>query len=361
VIGRLRRLAPTLAAAAALLALLPGSSPAGTRETPQVSSPFTSELPGGVLRDAVLDGLSRRAARAIAADARSRYPVHDGAGRSVEIRVSSLCQLLCPGLDPQGVADFLGGLPHRGEIGALIVDLVTGNEIATRCGPGTLACYYPAQNLIVARGDDATVGGVSRDFVLAHEYGHHLANNRSNPPWPSIDWGPKRWSTYERICQGVSSGRYYPGDEGARYYQNPGEAFAEAFAFNRFPNETTWEWDPSLRPDANAFKAIRRDALNPWTGRTRVRWRGRLPAGGQVVRRFPTPLDGRLSVRVHALQGGGALGFAVSSGNGEHSFGAGSADAQSVNGTLCGLAAVRVAVVGPVRSNQRFQLTLLRP
>lgn len=359
--ARLRFRASALLLALALLLLLPTGSPAGTREPPGLG-PFSTELPGGdVFRDAVIEAPSRRAARAVAADAARRYPVHDEADRSVEIRVSSLCQLLCPGVDPQGVADFLGGLPHDAEINSLIVDLVTGSEIATRCGPGTLACYYPSLGLMVARGDNATVGGVSRDFVIAHEYGHHLANNRSNSPWSGIDWGTKRWSTYERVCQGVESGRYFPGDEGSRYYQNPGEAFAEAFAFNRFPNETTWSWDPSLRPDENAFMMIRRDAVNPWSGRTRLRWRRVLPRrrASSLSRRFLTPLDGRLTVRLRHPPGA-ALGLELRSGNGQRTL-AVSGPNRALTYTVCGRTAVRVVVTASGRGGWSFNVNLLRP
>ena len=51
----------------------------------------------------------------------------------------------------------------------------------------------------------------------------------------AVDWGTERWASLENVCQGKRSGRLYPGDEGSHYFEDPGEAFAEAFAHLPLP------------------------------------------------------------------------------------------------------------------------------
>jgi hypothetical protein len=76
---------------------------------------------------------------------------------------------------------------------------------------------------MIVAGED-TLGGVPREQALAHEYGHHIARHRLNTPWPAIDWGPKRWASYENVCQNVKSGSMFPGNETEPQYKlNPGE------------------------------------------------------------------------------------------------------------------------------------------
>ena len=43
------------------------------------------------------------------------------------------------------------------------------------------------------------VGTTTAASVLTHEYGHHIADSRQNPPWPSVNWGTKRWASYENV------------------------------------------------------------------------------------------------------------------------------------------------------------------
>src|SRR5206468_2326437 len=56
-------------------------------------------------------------------------------------------------------------------------------------------CYFPATGDIFAVGEDTPWSTVEE--VVTHEYGHPVANNRLNDPWPAIAYGTKRWSTYE--------------------------------------------------------------------------------------------------------------------------------------------------------------------
>ena len=90
--------------------------------------------------------------------------------------------------------------------------------------------------------------------VARHEYGHHIALNRSNAPWPAFDWGPKRWATAAHICPRVRWNTAYPGDESLLYKLNPGEAFAEAYRVlvDMLLGEAHPAWplvDPSFYPD----------------------------------------------------------------------------------------------------------------
>src|SRR5439155_24542812 len=102
------------------------------------------------------------------------------------------------------------------------------DEVTSICSSDADACYDPQSETIVLPGEpppDAT----PVEELAAHEYGHHVANNRDNPPWDAETWGPKRWASYEGVCPRVRNGTAFPGDEGANYDLNPGEGFAESY------------------------------------------------------------------------------------------------------------------------------------
>jgi hypothetical protein len=54
-----------------------------------------------------------------------------------------------------------------------------------------LGCYG-GQTLVVV---GESMDGIAPSSIATHEYGHHVAANRSNAPWPAIDWGTKRWAS----------------------------------------------------------------------------------------------------------------------------------------------------------------------
>lgn len=319
-------------------------------------------------RDAVIGEASATSARISAGAAAARYPIEDGTGATIAVAVTPSCQLRCAAADPQQIARFVGTLIHGPEVELLTVQLDTPAQLELECGYGAHACYFPAENRIVLSGEDAPApDGASRDYVLAHEYGHHVANHRESvAPFPAaIDWGTPRWSSHEQICRAHRRGAIFPGDEGARYERNPGEAFAEAFARYRFPKaDVRWGWAPKLRPGAAALKAIREDTLTPWEGRTRIRLAGPArPAGRRgLVRTFRTPLDGRISLEPAAAS---ASPFEVSLWSTEgrilRSSAAAARRARQLNFTVCGQSRLRVVLESGRGARRPVPLLVERP
>jgi hypothetical protein len=127
-----------------------------------------------------------------------------------------------------------------------------------------------------------------------------IALNRSNAPWPALDWGPKHWATAARVCPRVRWNNAYPGDESLLYKLNPGEGFAEAYRFlvDTQLGEAHPAWplvDASFYPDQAALDAFEQDIVSPWTGTVAHSFSTR---GGIWERRVATPLDGILTVRL---------------------------------------------------------------
>jgi hypothetical protein len=201
----------------------------------------------------------------------------------------------------QAWADWFAGLVHGSELQLLHVYVATPQEVQSECGnPDALGCY--GSNTMIVPGE--AVEGVDPKMIATHEYGHHIAFNRLNPPWSAVDWGAKRWASYANVCARSVAGTAYPGDEDAHYRQNPGEAFAETY---RLLNEskagaTNFIWpivDWSFYPNAGALQAVEQDVLQPWTTPTTKSLRIRFPKGKRVwTLQLATLLDGLLDVDV---------------------------------------------------------------
>ena len=171
----------------------------------------------------------------------------------------------------------------------------------SECGNAdALGCY--GSNMLVVPGE--TMDGVDPKMIATHEYGHHVAFNRVNPPWQAVDWGTKRWASYANVCARTAAGSAYPGDEDAPLSPEPRRAFAETY---RLLNEskagaTNFIWpivDWSFYPDAAALHAVEQDVLEPWTTQTSKSLRVRLPRAKRVwTLPLATPLDGQLDVSV---------------------------------------------------------------
>lgn len=200
------------------------------------------------------------------------------------------------------LVQYLDSLLHGDELAGLRLMVLRGDEIGRKCGVGTAACYFPASNTIVVVGEDR-YGGLPTDYVLAHEYGHRIAQYRFNPPFRGgAFWnGPKRWATTEGVCMKLRRGLLSLGRRA--YWNFPGENFAEAYARMHMRSRVRWQFAPSLKPDAAAYAAIRRDVKTPWMG-SRVRdLRVTLRPGEVASYLVRTPLDGRFTADLYSLDG----------------------------------------------------------
>ena len=346
-----------LAGIAMILLLAPS---AGAVESPAPRGVFDVPRPAVPARDVVFTGAAA-SARISAIPSTRRYPIRDGSGATIAVGVTAACQAVCNAADPQAIADFIGTLPHGREVNVLTIQLDARWQIGYHCGYGAQACYDGWTDRIILSGDDdPQVDGASREFILAHEYGHHLAGHRPAPaPFtPAIDWGTPRWASYENVCQGQRAGRFFPGNQGWRYHRNPGEAFAEAFAFNRFSDaDVYWAWTLTLKPNAKSLAAMRRDVYRPWSQRS-FTIHGRLPRDRDraVKRIFRTPLDGRAILR---LRGPGATQLSARAGGGPKLRDV--SRGRPLRVTICDQRSLRAVVKRRGRRGGSFTLAVERP
>ena len=294
------RFSSTLAAATAALVLaFPAGAAARERDVPH-----PGPLPAGTVVERIDDSVFQhepgkmRTARAAGPSAR-RYVTPDGFQVAVE---ASGAYPVDPAAD-QKLVDFLASHTHGSELGDLSVYVGTPAEIVNLCGgdPEVVACYAIDEQRMYVPGE--SVRGVPIEYALTHEYGHHIALWRSNNPWDALDWGPKYWSSEMRVCRGVRRGLLFPGNQGAHYWDDPGEGFAEGYAHMHYPEEP-WYYNTLMRPNAKTFAAIRRDVLQPWArGRSRT-FSGRV-GRHQRVRKFHIrlTLDGNLRFHLKAPPG----------------------------------------------------------
>ena len=264
----------------------------------------------------------------------------------------------------QAWADFFAGLIHGPELPSMTAYVAPLEEVGVLCGAPALGCY--GADRLVTVGED--VDAIRATSVAAHEYGHHVAAHRTNPPWRALDWGTKRWATAMGICTQAERGTVFPGDEGDFYRLNPGEAFAESFRLlnerRSDPSLTTWPIvDPSLFPSVAALKAVEDDVVRPWTAPTSTLRRARFRAGRPRAwtHRVATPLDGELQVTLELPP---ATPYRLSLRDGAGRVVArglwSSATRQSASFTVCGhrRVTVRVERNGPPA---RFVLRIRRP
>jgi hypothetical protein len=348
-----------------LLLAVPGGAVA-KRPNPGLS--LEVPRPAVPMRDVVLGEPSAAAARISASASSQRYSINDGSGATIAVSVTQACAEICNVTDPQRVANVIGTMIHGDEVDLVSVQLDTEFQLAFDCGYGAEACYFTGENKIVIGGyEEADGDGATFDFVLAHEYGHHVAQHRDMPaPFDSaIEWGTERWASLEGVCQGERRGRFYPGDEGTHYFEDPGEAFAEAFARYHFPDlPVTWRYSPALRPDETGFRAIREDTLSPWRGRTSYTLSGRVPARGEgaAVETLRTPLDGLVSLRPASLRRHGyELALRSRAGRLLRSSRNGLDHQQRLDYTVCGEHRLHLVIRSTRRHGGPFRLQIQRP
>ncbi|MFN2627785.1 MAG: hypothetical protein ABR569_04005 [Gaiellaceae bacterium] len=293
------RLALALVAVPAACLVGASSAPAAT---PHLEQPARLEI--GRMPRAVSD----RTLPASSRSARASLPVGAWGGvqtASTGDRVILYASASYP-QDPaelQRWADFLASLVHGAEISNLTMYLAPLPEVQQLCGPNASACY--GESLLVAPGEDLP-DGTSTEAVVTHEYGHHVAASRDDAPWAAVDWGTKRWATYEAVCPRANTSQLFPGDEGVNYRRNPGEAFAESYRVlnERMAgvDEAPWQVvDRLLYPDDQALALLEQDILEPWAPSAPARF------GGSLTRAKPsrtltvgTSLDGTFRVTLHA-------------------------------------------------------------
>lgn len=280
------------------LAVATGVRASAAAAPASVSTPFARfiDKPGATLSPA-------RLARSTVSW--SGGPTTATTGETVTVYVSAA---LPPELGtPQTWADFLVGLIHGPEISALTAYIATFAEMQELCGEYALGCYWGDR--MVSMGE--TMFGITAAEVVRHEYGHHIALHRLNPPWQAIGWGPKNWASAENVCRRADEGSAYPGDEGDHYALNPGEAWAETYRVlvegKAGVTGSGWQIvDSSFYPDEAALQAAEQDVLEPWSSLQTTAYRTRFKRQGKRVWtiQLSTPRDGMLDVTVSLPKNG---------------------------------------------------------
>jgi hypothetical protein len=251
----------------------------------------------------------------LAASATHGGPTTTSTGETVDVQVSD--SLPADAASPLRWAELVTSLPHGSEVSQLEMYVETLDEVQSVCGTDALGCY--GDNQLIVPGE-MTPGDVSPEEIVRHEYGHHIAFHRTNPPWDASDWGPKRWASAENICALVSRKEAYPGDEGANYTRNPGEAWAETYRLlaERTAGITTASWpivSTSFFPSDPVLQAAQQDVLHPWT---RARTISATHVFGKRVgvwwTSVTTPLDGAVTLGA-TVPAGGAFDVALVSAN----------------------------------------------
>ena len=190
---------------------------------------------------------------------------------------------------PQQWAEFFASIPHGRELALGRWSASPRPARSPRlCSTEALGCYNARELVMLGEPYD----GVAPEHVARHEYGHHIAANRSNPPWRAADWGPKRWATAAHVCRRSEQHTAFPGDDGTHYRLDPGEAFAESYRVLAEQKAgaalATWGLvDGSFYPDRAALRAIEQDVATPWTHSTTTRTSARFLADGPRRRLVP--------------------------------------------------------------------------
>jgi hypothetical protein len=298
---------------------------------------------GRPVRDAVI--LAPKGARTLARSALYGGTYRAASGDLVRVFMSDLYVPDASYL--QAWADLFGTLIHGPELSTLTVEIVTPEELNILC-PEADGCYFPSASFLYLPGS-GTLDGIPVEEVATHEYGHHVANNRSNAPWVASDWGTKRWASYEDVCAKQDAGLAFPGDEAANYARNPGESFAESYMFLNIQRlgfaVPPWFFDPIFMPDYAALSAIQQDVMSPWTGQKTFVWKGRVTRARSST--LATTLDGNLVLRLAAPAGSTlqiyAKGRLVASTH------------RSFAGTICGARSIVTRIIS--RRAGRFVVT----
>jgi hypothetical protein len=306
--------------------------------------------------------LSRAAAGSIVDAPWPEHVYTTATGETVDVSVSTSY----PAGDEIGRhwAGFFGSLLHGRELELLKVYVAPLDQVQAICGQGAVGCYGDDQLVLV----NETALGFAPEEIARHEYGHHIALNRLNTPWPALDWGPKHWATAAGICARVRAHRAYPGDEFLLYKLNPGEAFAETYRVlsDLKVGETRPSWrlaDSSFYPDQDELDAVDQDVASPWTGPTTDVFDANLNRRSVWERRLSTPLDGTLTLNLAAPSGVDAR-VVVLAANGRKVLAVGRSPRGgpfTVNTQVCGERSIMVQVRASGSGDRRIELRVTLP
>jgi len=292
--------------AAAVVTALAAAAVSQAERTPGLKSPSLAEVSRA--SRAIVD-------KTIAAPTSLGYvpPVYWGGeytistGEKVTVYASNTYPV-DPALE-QRWANFLGLLIHGSEISRVTVLLSTADQISRVCGQDAVACYSPQGGLLYTPGEDPG-SDLSAEAVITHEYGHHVAANRSDAPWAAIEWGPKRWASTIQVCARTRRNELVPGAEDpAHYAVNPGEGWAETYRVlnERKLGRAETPWDivsQSLYPTDAALAAADQDVTSPWAASAPTAQTVTFTRKARVrTVTVPTLLDGTLRVNVRPTKG----------------------------------------------------------
>ena len=130
--------------------------------------------------------------------------------------------------------------------------------------------------------------------MIAHEYGHHIAANRSNAPLRALDFGPKRWSSYELVCKNTTDGRLAPGDQSDVLPPEPGRGVGGGLRAAHLPERGLDASRSLLRPTQGSTLAVQADVLQPWAKRQTQTFTGT----GTRSFKLPITLDGAFTLQL---------------------------------------------------------------
>ena len=289
-----RRHAPRLGAAAAALFLAGGAvgSLGGANAPPGADAASTARRAGTVHA-----GATRRTSLWRA------ETITTSSGEQVRIELSDAYAS-----DPafaRSWGELFGGLVHGEELGRVTIRIVPPAELESSCGAQALGCY--TSGLLVIPGEQA--GGIEPAEIARHEYGHHIAASRVNPPWNAGTWGPKRWATQAGICPRAATGAIRP-DDYSNYELSPREAWAEVYRVvnDRRAGLASLTWsivDDSFIPDDTVLRAAEADVTTPWTAPTTSRITARFRTSGprRWQKSVAAPLDGTFTAELRVPRG----------------------------------------------------------
>ena len=285
----------TLPFLAAALALAFGVAPAQAHRLAleplrPVALQSTAQVFAPNVRDAVIGTpASPAAARTVKArTASARFSTRDGI--SIPVDVSSAYKASAS--VEQGYVTFLGSLMHGPELRTLRVlhRLAQADPRQRSAGAARSPATRATTRRCTCRARAATAT-LRFQFLIAHEYGHHIELSRSNAPWDAYDTGPKNWFTYEQVCTRTRDRRV-----ATNYWNDPSEGFAESYADSQYAG-VPFPYSALMLPDQGAYRRSARTCSSPGPGPQRPLSGHAGPVGRRRRRasRSVTPLDGSVN------------------------------------------------------------------